>query len=106
MDIDKGRGVIADFYKAHKRMPSYGELAKLLGYRSKSAVYYFVQKLISLGVVGNDKGGRLIPGSIREIRVLGLVEAGFPTSAAEEILDTMSLDEFLVENREASYLLE
>jgi repressor LexA len=40
------------------------------------------------------------------IRMLGLVEAGFPTSAGEELLDTMSLDEYLIENKEATYLLK
>ena len=38
--------------------------------------------------------------------MLGLVEAGFPASANEDILDTMSLDEYLIENKEASYLLK
>lgn len=44
--------------------------------------------------------------NIGMIKVLGLIEAGFPTSASEELIDTMSLDEFLLENREASYLLK
>src|SRR5205085_2661276 len=41
-----------------------------------------------------------------EVPVLGLVEAGFPTAAEEELTDTMSLDEYLIENKEATYLLE
>ena len=36
---------------------------------------------------------------------LGIIEAGFPTSASEELQDTMSLDEYLLGNREATYLL-
>ena len=36
--------------------------------------------------------------------LLGIVEAGFP-SAEEELIDTMSLDEYLIENKEASYIL-
>ncbi len=39
-------------------------------------------------------------------RVLGLVEAGFPSPAEEEMRDTLSLDEFLVSNPEASFLLK
>jgi SOS regulatory protein LexA len=42
----------------------------------------------------------------RGVRILGLVEAGFPTPASEELIDTMSLDEYLIENREATYLLK
>lgn len=41
-----------------------------------------------------------------EIRVLGYVEAGFPAGAEEELLDTMSLDEFLIDKPEATYILK
>ena len=40
------------------------------------------------------------------IKVLGLVEAGFPAYSNEDLLDTSSLDEYLIENHEASYLLK
>ncbi len=96
---------IADFYREYKRMPSFSELQNLLGYRSKSAVHYFADKLIKKGFIGKDDTGRLIPMNLGEIRVLGVVEAGFPTSASEELLDTMSLDEWLVEKKEATYML-
>ena len=39
------------------------------------------------------------------LNILGLVEAGFPTSASEEMLDTISLDEYLIENKESAYML-
>jgi len=41
-----------------------------------------------------------------ELQLLGIVEAGFPTSAEEELADTMTLDEYLIGNKEASYLLK
>jgi SOS regulatory protein LexA len=41
----------------------------------------------------------------RPCRVLGLVEAGWPSPAEEELRDTLSLDEFLVQNPDASFLL-
>ena len=41
-----------------------------------------------------------------EIKVLGYVEAGFPAGAEEELLDTMSLDEFLIDKKEATYILK
>ena len=40
------------------------------------------------------------------MNTLGIIEAGFPTSASEEMLDTMSLDEYLVENKEATYMIK
>jgi len=40
------------------------------------------------------------------IRQLGTVEAGFPSPAEEELADTISLDDMLITNREASFLLK
>lgn len=42
---------------------------------------------------------------VRRITQLGVIEAGFPSPAEEELLDTMSLDEYLITNRNASYIL-
>ena len=38
--------------------------------------------------------------------MLGLVEAGFPSAAEEELLDVMDFDEFLTPNKESSYILK
>lgn len=97
---------ILDFYRGHRRMPTYEEMMWLLGYKSKSAVHYFVRKLITQGLIEQDSTGHLIPRTLGEVKVLGLIEAGFPTSAQEELIDTMSLDEFLINKREATYLLK
>jgi len=39
------------------------------------------------------------------VKILGVVEAGFPSPAEEELLDTMTLDDYLITKREASYIL-
>jgi repressor LexA len=88
-------------------MPSYAELAALLGYRSKGAVAYAVAKLVQDGVIAKDATGRLVPVRLEEgAKLLGVVEAGFPSPAEEELLDVMSFDEYLLPNKEASYLLK
>ena len=88
-------------------MPSYSELLPLLNYHSKSAVAYAVKKIIREGVISKDDQGRLIPNTtLEEVRVLGLVEAGFPSPAEEELADTMNLDEYLIGNREATFMLK
>lgn len=88
-------------------MPSVSEAMKLLGYRSKSAAHYFLGQMEEAGLVSRDGQGRLIPKRLRgEVPVLGLVEAGFPSPAEEELADTLSLDEYLIENREATYILK
>ncbi len=96
---------IISFYDKHRRMPSYSEIMTLTGYKTKSAVSYFLNKLITQGIISKDKRGKLIPKNLGQIRLLGLVEAGFPSPAEEELTDTMSFDEYLIENKESTYIL-
>lgn len=97
---------IAGFYRENGRMPSFSEIGEMLGLGSKNAVSKLVGRLERLKVLRRDEKGRLIPGSIRyPVRLLGTVEAGFPGPAEEELADTMSLDDLLIRNREAAFLL-
>lgn len=100
--------LLTEFYERKRRMPSYAEAAQLFGVRSKDSAYRIIQALIARGSVSKDQSGKLIPMNIRgngTIRVLGLVEAGFPTPAEEDVLDTLSLDEWLIDKREATFML-
>jgi repressor LexA len=95
------------FYQNNRRMPTYSELMSLYGYKSKAAVFYLVQKFIRDGFLAKDKHGRLLPKNLYgNISVLGYVEAGFPSPAEEELIDTMSLDEYLISNKEATFMLK
>lgn len=99
-------GRVRRFFFERKRMPSYGELTRLLGFRSKNAALYQARKWIERGMIRRDRQGRLLPGPrFQEIRIMGAIQAGFPSPAEEEMLDTLSLDEWLIENREASFLV-
>lgn len=101
--IDK----ILTFYIQHRRMPSYSEMTGLLGYRSKRTIYRRVHEWIREGYLKKDSAGRIVPdGLLRSVRVLGTVEAGWPSPAEEELVDTMSLDEFLIQNKEATFILK
>jgi repressor LexA len=40
------------------------------------------------------------------LRILGTIEAGFPSPAEEELSDTIDLDEWLIENKEATFMLK
>jgi repressor LexA len=105
--LRKRAGEVAAFYRSAGRMPSYSELGGLLGLRSKNAVFKLVGRLEKLGAVRRDERGRLIPGTIAApTKVLGTVEAGFPSPAEEELCDTLSLDDLLIENPEATFLLK
>ncbi len=106
MEIEKAIGKINKFFGEKRRMPTYSELMEMFSYRSKSAVHYFIQKLIDSGFISKDKKGRLIPRRLFSgIKLLGLVEAGFPSPAEEELVDTMNLEEYLITNKDASYIL-
>jgi SOS regulatory protein LexA len=88
-------------------MPSFSEIGEIVSLRSKNAVFKLVNKLERFKFIMRDEKGRLIPRSIAyTVRMLGTVEAGFPSPAEEELADTLSLDELLIQNREATFLLK
>lgn len=97
---------LESFYSRNKRMPTYSEMMGLFGFRSKNAVFKIVEKLIEAGLVAKDHLGRLIPAnSFGEIKVAGLVKAGLP-SEAEELQDTVNLEDMLIGKKELTYMLE
>lgn len=99
--------VISDFYHQKGRMPSFSEIGELVGFKSKNAVFKLVANLEKMDVLRRDKKGRLIPHSITQpVKILGTVEAGFPSPAEEELADTLSLDDLLIQNKEATFLLK
>ena len=98
---------IGAFYYQKGRMPSFSEIAEMTGFQSKNAVYKLVNKLEKLKVLERDDKGRLIALSIAApVKLLGTVEAGFPSPAEEELADNLSLDDLLIENPEATFLLK
>ena len=98
---------VSAFYHQKGRMPSFSEIGEIFRLSSKSSVHKAVSRLEGAGAVSRDSKGRLIPGSIKSpVRVLGTVEAGFPSPAEEELADTLSLDDLLIQNREATFLLK
>ncbi len=106
-EYDSYKKKILTFYTKNKRMPLYKEIMVLTGFRSKNAVFKLIGKLVEEGVVSKDRSGHLIPRNLYEgVPLLGLVEAGFPSAAEEELLDVMSLDEFLIPNKESTYILK
>jgi len=94
------------FHRAEKRLPSYREMLKLFGYNSKNAVFGLVHKLVAHGYL--QKKHRKIASTAKlhgSIKLLGNVQAGFPSPAEEELVDSISLDEFLVSRPEATFML-
>ena len=107
MDLGEKIRRLRHFVRQEGRVPGYAEMLKLFGYRSKNAVFGLLQKLQAHGYVKKGPGGRLaltarLAGSVR---LLGAVQAGFPSPAEEELADTLSLDEFLIRHPEATFML-
>jgi repressor LexA len=98
---------VKSFYTDHGRMPSYSEIASLFGYASKQAAHRLAEKLIKGGEIAKDSKGRLIPRFTPQgLSLLGYVQAGFPTHAEQELIDKMTIDQYLVRRPEASFLLK
>jgi len=88
-------------------MPNSHELAAVVGFRSPHAAYQLVTRLIDQGWLQKDAAGTFVPGPLfHAVPVLGTVTAGFPSPAEEELADTMTLDEWLITNKEATYSLK
>jgi len=98
---------IISFYRKNRRMPGYKEIMALVGFKSKNAVYKLINKLVDDEVVDKDSSGRLTPVKVfGDIPLLGLVEAGIPTSVDPNTSESINIDEYLVDNKESTYLLE
>jgi repressor LexA len=104
---DSKREKLHSFYRRERRMPTYAEMAKLWGYKSKNAVARLVEKFVDAGLVAKDHLGRLVPTkALGEVPMLGSVKAGIPSATEEQVLDTVSLDELLLSKPESAYILK
>jgi len=98
---------IFEFFAEHRRMPSYAEIARITGLSSKSSAYHVANRLIRDGWLVKDDAGKLIPGPrTTGIRLLGSIAAGFPSPAEEELADVITLDQLLIKNPQATFLLK
>lgn len=98
---------ILSFYRANRRMPSHAEIAQAAGLRSKGSTYKLVNRLVELGFVERDGRGKLLPGRrFHSVPLIGTVEAGWPSPAEEELIDTVSLEEFLIRRPDKTYMLK
>ncbi len=107
LDIGTKVAELRRFFRLEGRAPGYQEMLELFEYRSKNAVHGLLRKLEGMGYLQRGRGGKIaftkkLTGTIK---LLGAVQAGFPSPAEEELIDVMSLDEFLIQRPEATFML-
>lgn len=99
---------IIDFCKANRRVPGYKEFQTLTGFKSKNAVFKLISKLVDEGLFEKDSAGKLSMRSLfGEVPMLGVVEAGIPTSVEAGFAEGTSVEDFLLGNvKGETYMLE
>ncbi len=106
IDLRKKAALLQQFFRREGRTPSYAEMLTLFGYRSKNAVYGLLALLQQAGYIRKNRGKIALAGRFAgTVKLLGAVQAGFPSPAEEELVDTINLEEFLVRRPEATYML-
>lgn len=105
-------------------MPSYAEICKICNIKSKNTAHNLIKKLQALRYIDIDKAGKIIPIKSKSathtthtantmhsaftapLTLLGLVEAGFPTPSEESLHENISLDDWIIDKKEASFMLK
>ena len=99
--------LLVAFFRDNRRMPSFAEMVRLLGVKSKSVVNFWINKLIDADLLEKDDKGHLIfTTRAFAIPMAGSVQAGFPSPEEEALCDIISMDEYLINKPEASFLLQ
>jgi repressor LexA len=111
VDVNKASQSIISFFKEKGRAPGYQEIMNITGLKSKNSVFKLLKNLVEENILNKDKQGRItlsksFAKSANQISLLGLVEAGFPTPAEESNLDRITLDEWLIDDRSATFMLK
>ena len=100
--------VLNEYIRMHGRAPTLEELCSLFRVRSKNTAALMAKGFCRAGVLGRTATGRLVAPQrpvASTLRLLGSVAAGFPSPAEEALLDTMTLDQYLIGNPAATFML-
>jgi repressor LexA len=102
------------FYRTNKRMPTYSEACNVFSVKSKDTAHRIISQLATAGRIIIDRARKILPVDepsttsqrLVGVPLLGLVEAGFPSPAEEDLsAETISLDDWIIRRREASFML-
>lgn len=103
--IERKINQIKNFYFKNRRLPSYSEMMSLFGYSSKKSVFDLVKKMVVAGYLTITNKKLAPTKKFFSLPLYGLVKAGFPI-IAEEDRQYLTLDEYLIEDFNSSFLLK
>lgn len=96
---------IKKFYRINRRLPSYSEMLKVFNVASKKTIHSYIGNLIDEGFI-KKVNRKLAPTKMFfALPVLGRIQAGYPILAQQD-KSYLTLDEYLIENPDASFLLK
>ena len=102
----KDQEIVSEFFIENNRMPTYEEMKDIFNVASKNTASFRVKKLVESGFLIKS-GNKLTLAETGSVMRLGTVQAGFPTAADEDVeSELVSLDDFLIERKQATYMLE
>lgn len=96
---------VRDFFKKYKRLPSYSEMLAIFQLSSKNAIHKIVKKWLAAGLLEKINNKLCPTQKFFRLPFLGYVKAGFPSEASED-LEFLSLDDYLVDKPQSSFLLK
>lgn len=97
---------LQDYYARHRVFPPYSAIGQLVGLRSKSSVAAMLARLRLAGFLESTPDRRLKPGPRFFERVLAdSVRAGFPQPADDSAKETLTLDEYLIDQPSRTVLV-
>lgn len=106
VNLQQKAALLRQFFRTEGRAPSYVEMLSLFGYRSKNAVHGLLERLQQAGFVRRSHGKLSLTAKLTgTIKLLGSVQAGFPSPAEEELVDTINLENYLIQRPETTYML-
>ncbi len=99
--------VLQEYMRRTGRAPTLRELCELFNVKSKNSAALMAQGFVAAGIVTKTASGRLCapPRTGRALRLLGSVTAGFPSPAEESLLDTVTLEEYLITRPDSTFML-
>jgi repressor LexA len=105
MNLDLITTRLRQFYMQHHRLPTHGEMVKLLHYSSRGSTYYLVKVLIKEGILERDEEGKLTPKNLLSIPMLGVIKAGYPMPAEVQKDNYLNLHRIFNNLSNATYAL-